>query len=447
MVLSGIFHGINATLVYTLASKLSRRKTTSFMAALFFLTNSTSANTVLWPAAVIVTLFSTTVILVSLLFYFSYIKTGRNRELVFAFLILYLSLFLKETGVFLFILYPLGAIFSRGIKIPKVYPYVLVALLFFAGMITFRLSGYKASNFPVALYLTGSSNSYIATLFTRLMLYPLTSFSLIFFPVDNMVSLARSLTNLYYPFVSAEDFVQTSQTIVLDLIASILSISFLAFIFFGLKDARKEVKKNTAFTISFTLMSLMPYAIIEKHFAYLDSRFYYVTAIGSSILLALLLARLKKIYIFAATFVFLMLILSHTKAVQSQIKEQVAISKERQSILEQIKNTHGSLAGSKNIFLVTGSSDYYLPGNPIPFQNGFGYTLMVTYFDSGKIPSELLDQDFLFEIGSYGYKEINEKGFGYFNNAELIPPDIKSNPEINMINLHYAANNNEIQIR
>jgi len=71
--------------------------------------------------------------------------------------------------------------------------------------------------------------------------------------------------------------------------------------------------------------------------------------------------------------------------------------------------------GDKNVFYVTGDKEYYGPHNMVPFQQGMGYTLMVWYYHTGKIPASFVEGNVLWDITTQGYKEVNGQGFGYFS--------------------------------
>ena len=443
MTLSIFFHFINSSLVYYITKKLSSSRIYPLLSSLFFLTSSVSLSAVIWPAAVIVTLPSTTLILLSLISYLKYLQTDSKKHILISLLLVYVSLFIKETGIFLILLYPLGLLIYEKITIKKFVKYSWPILAFLFSMVAFRLSGYKASSFPVALYLTGASEDYKLTLLARLIMYPLTSFSLLLFPINWMINLSRSFTNIYYPFISPENFVWIAQTLVLDIIAIILTTILLSVIYFMFKKSKLTDKKHAVFLLIFIATSLMPYAIVEKQLAYMDSRFYYVSTAGSALLISSLLENSKKLKPIL-TIAILALIFTHIRFSKTEIDNQIALSRQRSFILNQIKQIQPTLSNPKNIFLIAGDTDFYLPRNPIPFQNGFGYTLMVNYFNSGIIPKELLREDFLYELGSNGYKAVGEHGFGYFNTPQNFS---EQEEDVNVVSLHYNSVNNEIIAR
>jgi hypothetical protein len=81
-----------------------------------------------------------------------------------------------------------------------------------------------------------------------------------------------------------------------------------------------------------------------------------------------------------------------------------------------------TLTNNQNIFYVEGDQAYVFDGNYTPFQHGFGYSLMVLYHNSGKIPLGLLTSGYFFNF-EQGYKEKDGKGFGFYTNFDKLKED------------------------
>ena len=425
-----IFHTTNTLIVFFLAKKLFKNSLAAFLGSLFFVLNSVSQGAITWPAASINTLPSTTLILISLFFYVRYLESFRQKWMVLSFVFVYLSLFFKETGVFLFLLLPLSSLIYKKQNLwvfIKRYWYFFAATLL---IVTFRLWGFRSETGQVALFLTGSSKYFFDSLVARLILYPLTSFSLSIVPPDYFLNFARYITNVYYPFVPEGQFILVAQTVVLDLLATISSM-FIIFVSLALlKITDPKIRKTVIFWLTFLSASFLPYIIVSKSYAYLESRYYYLASIAWAIIFAwmtsLALDKIKFKFIkvvFVA--VFLLFLNVHAKVIVSNINKLVSESQTRINILGQVLAIKPTLDGKKNIFYITGDTDYYLPGNKIPFQNGFGYILTSLYYGSGKIPKEFLDEHYLFEIGSQGYREFREYGFGYFSDKKEMEIELK----------------------
>lgn len=424
-------HIINSYLVFLLAQKITRKSWVAFLASLVFLVSSVSSNTVYWFSTSVGTLPATTLVLLATFCYFNFLEKGGRKFIVLAFILLYTSLFFKEIGIYLFALFPFTSLLFKKWRLNKFlntwWPY----LVFFLIIALVRIGELKGVQGQRALFLTGESSSFLATLIARVVFYPLTSFSLQFIPPTSLFNFGRFFTNLYYPFFSPEEYLLIVQTVVLDLFAVLFTVIILKLLYIWGSRLKALDKKYLILLVSISVLSFLPYIVISKNFSYLESRYYYLSLTTGSIIFAWLVGSLflKKRKVFKiATMIFVVTFLAwHTLALSKDLSKEGAISAERKNFISQLKERQPTLSQDKNIFFITSDEDYFATGNKVPFQQGTGYTLMVLYYDSGKIPNQLLAEDFLFEIGSQGYKEIGEKGFGYFWNLGEINKAIQSN--------------------
>jgi len=450
-IFSIVLHIINSILVFLLAFKIFKKTIPAFLGSLFFAVNSVSQSTITWPAASINALPSTLLILVAIIFFFNYIELNKVKWLIFSFFLIYISLFFRETGIFLFLLLPLFSLFYKKYSFTeffKKYWYFFMAL----GMIViFRLYEFKSTEHQVALFLTGSSKHFFDAIIVRSILYPITSFSLSIVPPDIFLNFARYITNVYYPFIPEAQFILIAQTIVLDFMALFFTGIILLISFLMYKKSDKNIQKQIVFWFIFLFTSFLPYIIISKSYSYLESRYYYVSSIAWSMIFAWGLylfqqkIRIKPIC-YLVSMLYLLFIFVHVNVIKTDLNKLINDSQIRIGIISQLNTLKPTLQQNKNIFLITGDSDYYLIGNKIPFQSGMGYNLMSLYYNSGKIPKEFINEAFLFEIGSQGYKEMGDYGFGYFSDSKSLKEIIKNNKlsEEIVIALYYDSKENKI---
>lgn len=450
-IFSLVFHFVNTALLFFLIKKVFKKVLPSLLGSLFFALNSVSQSAVTWAGAVAGTLPSTTLILISLFLYFNYLETNKERWLTVSFVLIYISLFFKETGIFLFLLLPLISLIFKKYsvnKFIKTFWYYLLAVLV---IVIIRIIELKAVPHTQALFLTGVSKFYYSSFIVRALLYPLTSFSLSIIPPTIFLNFARYITNVYYPFFPPEQFILIAQTVVLDLISIIFSAVLIILFFFLLRITSPKFRKKVVFWLIFTLTSFLPYVIISKSYAYLDSRYYYLASVGWGIIFAWVFVligekvKTKLISIFAV-FIFLVFVIVHAKVVRSDINGLVVESQTRVSILNQISSIVPKLTNDKNVFYVTGDSDYYLPGNKVPFQQGFGYTFLTWYYTRSVYPKELLSDQSLFEISEEGYMPMGDYGFGYFSDFGKLKQAVRENklPRNSVIGLYYDSKTGEI---
>lgn len=441
-----VFHTLNSLLVFKLINDITDNKRISFLTSLFFTASGVSFGAVIWPAASIVTLTSATFIIISLIYYFKFLKNGKNKHIFICFISLFISLQFKEIGIILFLIYPLGLILYKKIKIKnllKRYWFPITALLF---VIYYRISYFKKFTEPIALYLTGSNDNYLKTLLFRFFYYPLTSSSQTLVPAQILIPISRRLTDIFLPSYEGVSYLVMAETTVLDIVSLVLTFFVLFTVYFIYRKVNVLVKKNLLFFLIFVLSSFFPYIIIKKSFSYLDSRFYYLGVLGMSVLLAELFKAInvhKKSLVYMA---LLFLLIPHMLVVREEIKKQIDVSKVRKEFIIEFNQLEIKNSNKDTIFYVTGDTDYYLMGHKVPFQAGMGYILMVLYYNSGKIPIDLLKQGYLFEIGSQGYREVNGVGYGYFSDIDLLSAFVKNN-NLNkdlIISLYYNSKTGEL---
>lgn len=430
-----IFHILNTILVFVLIKKIFKKILPAFLGSLFFAFNSVSQGAVTWPATIVGTLPSTTLIILSVFTFIEFLEKKIGKWLVLTFLLLYISLFFKETSIFLFLYLPIASLLFERVNLKKFLSTYWPFIGFFLVDTFFRVSELRTANLQQTLFLEGSSPSYWQTLLTRAVLYPLTSFSLTFVPSEPFLWFARSLTKIYYPFIMPQQFILFAQTAVLDLLSICLTFVILTITSIFLKFSNRQESKYIKFIIGFLFFSFLPYILISKNYAYLESRYYYLPSFAGGIILAWLVLKIMeiinktRIYFLKPLIIviFVLFLLCHLKYIEKNISGDVAISRERMSFLAQLKQFIPKLEGERNIFYIDSDSDFYVSGNKVPFQQGTGYTLMTIYYKDGKIPQGFLKEGYLYEIGSQGYKEEGDYSFGYFSKLDSLKDAVKTN--------------------
>lgn len=457
-VVSIFLHIIATYLVYYLINKSLKNQIFSLVGAIFFAINGVSHGAVTWPVIALNTVTSTILIQLSTIFFFKFMENLESKWIIFTGLAIYLSLWLKETGTYLLLFLPLSTLIFRKFPPTLFLKTFWVYILAFVSIVVFRIIQYKTLPATVNLYITGENQHFFSTLLLRSILYPLSSFSLMFVPGDFFLGFAREVLREIYPFFANDaNNILIAQSAILDLLAVVLTLLIFLVIVFLLKKAKTKERNFIYFWVIFTLMSFLPYILQSKDFSYLEGRYYYLSAVGGAAILAWIIKRIwevlgQKIFILIILPMLIFYIGFHASVVRHAIAEQVNISTIRKDFISQLKNLVPTLENNKNVFYISGDQNYWAEGNKIPFQQGSGYTLMVLYYQSGKIPKEflkpqeLLKDGFLFDIGSQGYKEKGDFGFGYFWDETELENTIKSHdlPLESIIRLHYNSDTNKL---
>lgn len=439
---------ITATfLVFLLIKKFIRSLLFSLLGTIFFAVNAVSHGAVTWSVIAISVVGSSIFVFTAIHFFFKFLENSRSKFLFLSGLMFYFSLWFKETGLYLFIFFPLVALLYRSYKARIYLSHFWWFFVLFFLFVGYRILELKLGTPDPNLYISSRSENFFLTIFVRMIIYPLTSFSLMFVPGEYFLEFAREVLRDNYSFFSnAPNNILIAQSAVLDLLAVILTFVLILLFSVFLQKEKLGDRKIAIFWLAFSFASFLPYVVLSKDFSYLESRYYYLPVAGGAFLLAWLSGRIReafgKIFFFGLVLpLYMLYIFLHAKVVYGAIGEQVALSGLRHNFIGQLKEFAPSVNNKKNVFYITSDQNYWADGNKIPFQQGSGYTLMVLYYDSGKIPKEFLKEGFLFDIGSQGYKESGELGFGYFWDKEELENAVRlyNLPPKSIIGLKYDS--------
>lgn len=443
-------HLINSILVYFLAKKIINKDPFPFIAMIFFAINGVSQGSVTWVMSSVGTLPATFLILLSVFSFFEFCETGKRKWIITTFGFLYLSLIFKEIGVYLFLFYPIYYFFvyskySLKNTLSYFWGFILMSLI----SVGYRI--YEFLSIPVAqdLFITGSSKNPVLTVILRLILYPLTSFSLIFVPPQIMFDFAKRITWSYYSFLPSSLYDLVAQTAVIDMFAVGASIVLLFSIIILLKSEKDiKIKNQIYFWLGFEVLSFVPYVVISKSFSYLESRYYYLAAVTAGILLSYFVFRLYNRFKLKGIIISLIFIYflfnAHIKTVMGEIDKQKALATERLLLLSNISLVKKEFT-TRQIFYLTGDRNFYISeGNAVPMQQGMGYTILVWYVaNHNASPSlkSLIKDYYLWELNGQGYREMNSFGYGYFWDRSALIKAVKENKikKSEVVGLYYDS--------
>ncbi len=453
-----VFHVLNTFLVYKVTLALTKNRFIGSVAAIYFAIASTSHQAVSWVAATTTTLPSVFFSLLSILVYLQFLESRKRFSFYGSIFLATVAYFFKESSIFIFLLFPVLYLlyakkpisFKELIKIH--WPIVLYGLI----AIVSRLGGLFFINQGLT---TGfvTRNAYpIHKLLLHIVLYPIISFSQFYIYPGLVWPLATFLNILNYPRIAEEPFaIVVVETIGAEVITLMFSLFLLVGIFVVYKR-NNPYKKELLFALVFCLTSFLPYVILDKSTAYLESRYFYPGEVGAAIIFALFVwfgktyitSRFKR----AASYLLILLaivVVSYfnfqKKIIKADIKQQITIAQERKIIIDGVKKMSPKIH-DKTVFFVSGSQDYFVPNHKLPFSQGMGFTLMTLYYDSGVVPGRFLSTNFLWHTTAQGYEEEGNKGFGYYSEIEKMVEDIKLkkfSPE-SVIGYYYKAETKEL---
>lgn len=452
-----LLHFLNSVVLFVVFKRLFKNIFLSVIAVLFFATASVSSQSITWMAASTTTLLSAFFAFASLLSYLVYIERKRPKWIWITFGLFVVSFFLKESSIFLLFIYPLTYfLYFRGeislrLMVKDHLPFIFYLLLLIVSVFIYIFSEKN----PTGLIVTAAPNSELRLLL-HLILYPFLAFSQVFIGGEIVYKMADSLGSLSYSRIWTEPFsVIVRETIAADFVSFMLTVCILVFLFVVSRND-KRLKKTILLGVAFTMLSFLPYAVLDKQTSYFESRYYYYATVGGGVLFAAIFVFLGDLMVkyfsisvrtarLACLFLITLHIVYQVSLTQKSLQRDLFFARERKYFLSSLKNQIPKLE-EKSLFYIAGNTEYFLKTNRVPFQQGIGYTLMVWYYDSGSIPKELIKSNFLWVIGSEGYKEVGEKGFGLYSNYDLLKDEVIKNDlsEKNVYGLYYDGKKQQL---
>ena len=423
-------HALNSWLVYHLVKKLKGSTLAGWIAAIFFAVNSVGSQAVAWASAVI-TVPATTLLLISLFWYIDFLETKDVRKRNLSFIVGILSLFIKETGLFIFFLYPmLYFLWGNGRKIKDGVIANASLLLYGGGLFIFRIAELLFAPAAAAGFVGSQGGGLIFPVIYHSIVYPLTSFFQMFVPpLDIYAFVPRIVRSEYTYFVGSPLFDLAGQGPVADAISLIGTMFVLFVVGFMLLVEKQDTRarKTVSLGILLAVLSFLPYVVLHRDFSYLSPRYYYVGVTGAALLLGYMVTWLYK-RMFKVVGIFFIIIVGlylfhHVRAIQKDLDLQIQYANERKTFLREITRMH-PIMNDQTVFYIT-SDKKYLGEITYPFQNGLGYILEVWYYDSGKIPKSFLASNFLWDLGEEGFRETEGSVFGYFEHLDKLGEEVK----------------------
>jgi hypothetical protein len=181
------------------------------------------------------------------------------------------------------------------------------------------------------------------------------------------------------------------------------------------------------------LGSFIPFAFIIRGESFFDSRYLYLPSLWVACIIAGILASfyihlgkskrgIKGICFACIIFVFSAFIFKQYQVVSRSIRSDVRIANIRRHIISQFETLFPSLP-EKTVLYVDGTKrGYYgIEKNPLPFQHGFGYTVLIQNFRNGNsFTRTLLGNTTFYDVHEQGYYEKGAYGFGYFYEYNML---------------------------
>lgn len=447
-VVSLVFHVSNGALAFFLIRKLTQNYKLAYLTSFFFISSSIGQKAITWVFASTNTQGAAFFSLITCIIFLTYLNNNKPRYLFLTYLFFFIALWFKETAISLFLIIPSLLIVNSYIKKIRVNRKILLYTVGF-GLFYFTLR-YLLGRIGAQLHIEGypdwgrflTISEYVqiilwspARALVDNLIFPNTIYMLARIVVMPLVSLA----GLVPQTIPYDLFVETIAT---NLITLFIFIIILV-IFVTLYRNISTRKLKGIFILGFLIIlssSIVSLLVSVRGTAALNyifrSRDMYFSVLGASLCLAIILdvvsKKLEKFRVNMGKFFLLLAVLVYG-AYHFQNINQTILSKEiekahpRKAIIDTIYNTYPVLP-KKVIFYTISDTPHYGSSEPsLPYQTGFGRTLLVWYSLKGMLlPLEFMKADYLYLPFSEGYREINNYGFGYFTNYNKLVNSIKS---------------------
>lgn len=424
-----LFHLLNSFLIYIVVLRLLKSYFIALLSSIVFITSSIAAQLVMWPVVSLNTI-SLSFILLVWIFILRY-ESGKNQKTIASGLPLALFSLLAfltlEYSMSLLIFVPLSVVILSGRKqlrpaLKFIFPFICVCFLY----LLLRL-------YPIFFNSVGggvsSSSFQVDILIYKLSRLPLRYIGQLFIPEQLIISVSNFIATKF-------SLIPTSLLSKVTFITGGLMFALMSLTFLSLKKVSIDFSKKFLLVLVFIISGFFPFVFLPGaagDFSLFPPRYLYYGIAGASFFIAFLfkLAFMKnnKFLIMSVILFFLISICLGLIYNWKREDELLLQSKIRRNILTEVKNTYPKLKEKTIIYTQSDHSYYGLPEDEriLPFQSGFGQTLLMWYSNTENFPQEFYKGKFLWEITDQGYKEVGKRGFGYFRDFELLGRTIVEN--------------------
>ncbi len=423
-------HLINGLLVYLIARRLLSRHLSAVIAVLIFFSSSVAAQLVMWPVINLNVISLTFSLLIWLMLVdqkvFPKLKE-RARFLALSGLLL-LALFSLEYSAGLILFAPLVVFLTERGSVRRKISLLSIFLITSASYLLFRLIPI-ISSWGTSLASTGASPSLL-----RLFKQVTTYFGQLFWGQSLLLFISRAVDRV--SGFSTQDTSYIENYIFPTISASLGTLLLIGSYFFFryFRNRSRLYANNFLLTTSFIVFSSLPFLMVPgvtSSLSIISSRYMYFGVSGMAIFIAFVYDALahpsRKIRSALITILVFLIIAYGTLENYARAKSLSDQGSLRLSILSSIMNSHKTLPNKAVFFTESDSSFYGIPAveRILPFQSGFGQTLLVWYSGTRKFPKEFFQNDFLWKITDQGYRETSGQGFGYFRDFKLLAQEVK----------------------
>lgn len=399
---SVLLHGINGFLVFFLADTMIKNKKNALLSAITFIALAASAQAVSWYAASLSFLPSAFFALVSLILFERSLETNQRTLLSFAVVGVLVGAGFRENAIFLLAYYPVR---SALLKHPMIKTIFWSSV--FSGCV-YVFVRFIPTFFAHQLVMSAAPGRFSTTGILR------QAISFIVFYLPQLIvpeSLGRPLIHwISGPWAI---FIESEFLVSLLYLCLFMASALLLMLFIKIWARMSSERVFLYSCFVFLVLSVLPFSLLPPPLI-MESRHFYLSSIGFSLLVSymffLLLKRLPMVGKFVIIFAYTVFVGTNVFLIYQSNQSVGIVSKTRRSVIDQITILYPTFP-PKVIF--------YAQGDVLPFQTGIGQMFMVLYHSKQNYLAHLYS-NFLGDMGSQGYTEIDGVGFGFYTDFTLL---------------------------
>lgn len=405
--------------------KLTSSYLLSIMSSILWVTNNLAYQAFTWIATMMPSLLTTLFFLSSLYLLLIYNERKKNFYLISSILLMVLSLFSKESSVYYIVTYSaiIWFFFKRKfaarekLKLTALFVIPLTISLILPRIIS--LSFHQNNFFPSI-----NSADQTETIY-NFFLIPARSLFHIYFSQPEIYEFIYAANKIHY---SSQTNGYVVESIIADAFSLLAAFYFLLAFFVVALFAKVKDRKVMCLSLVSFFASTLPFIIFKNDAAILETRFYIFPAIWAALLLSqfvyVLFSRIPKARNLLMFLVFIPVVFYNILGTHKHLRQDILTGQYRNGILDTISEVRPALGNNNVFYLYTENNGFY------EFQSGFGQTLAVWLYDTGKISKETLIDRNYWDLSYEGIKTYPRGKFGYFMTYVKLRQGLKDNPDI-----------------
>jgi len=426
-----ISHILTSYLVFCLSKILFKNVKLALFCALIFGVLVSSHQATAWVATSIPTQWAAIFGILATIMFFNCIHRKNARDLYLSLLFIFISLLFKETTIGLFLLFPVALMLLLKTDKNKWAYFKIIIFTTFVYIILRGSVFLLPRQVGTSTVFESQSTQKIVYNFATV---PIKAISQSILPGNEMRRIAEVVSPIFHPEITGGKGSSEYEVLLMErsmeavsLLFSIILVSLSIYVF--IKNKNNYLSKIMIFSLAWIVVNSFIFAFAPEKsgtVSIIDSRYLYFVSIGTTFFIVsftyLLLKNMRYVFI-----VLVSLIVLNVFWLERQLSVYVEEGTVRKEILNIVKRDYSQLP-SKAIFYTESDNSYYgLPSSEriLPFQSGFGQTLLVWYYPTEHFPEEFFRNQFLWGITDQGYKEKDGRSFGYFRDFGKLVKTVK----------------------